>query len=48
MKFITKIFHPNVNAATGEICMSLLKTESEVMDVLGTKEESWSIASNIS
>jgi ubiquitin-protein ligase len=27
VKFITRIFHPNVHFKTGEICLDLLKTE---------------------
>jgi len=26
VKFVTKIFHPNVHFKTGEICLDLLKT----------------------
>lgn len=47
MRFVTKIFHPNVDVSTGNICMSLLKTEAEVIDELGNREESWSMASNL-
>mmetsp|Transcript_3795 Transcript_3795/g.6640 ORF Transcript_3795/g.6640 Transcript_3795/m.6640 type:complete len:91 (+) Transcript_3795:366-638(+) len=27
MRFVTKIFHPNVHSKTGEICLDILKTE---------------------
>ena len=26
-KFITNIFHPNINARTGEICLNILKSD---------------------
>ena len=41
MNFITKVYHPNVDYNTGEICLSLL-------DVNSTDETGWRPAHNIS